>query len=90
MRTFIRTQWPIVTVYVAIVGSLALTVWVDFRAGAIGFALCVLVALGLRFALSDTQAGLLKVRRRRVDLVVLTTLGVTLLILAVIVPGPHS
>lgn len=78
------------TVYVAIVGSLALTVWVDFRAGAIGFALCVLVALGLRFALSDTQAGLLKVRRRRVDLVVLTTLGVTLLILAVIVPGPHS
>jgi len=90
MRNLIRTQWPIVTVYVAIVISLALTVWVDFRAGAIGFALCVLVALGLRFALSDEQAGLLKVRRRRVDLVVLTTLGVTLLILAIIVPGPHS
>lgn len=61
-------------------------VFVDFRIGAILFAASVLWAFALRLVLSDKAAGLLRVRRRRIDLTVLLTLGVTLLVLALVVP----
>ncbi len=90
MKNFIRAEWPITLVYFAIGVSLALTVWVDFRSGAIGIALSVLLSLVLRYFLTDDQAGMLRVRRRRIDLTVLATLGIALLILAIVVPGPHT
>ena len=66
--------------------SMLLVVFVDFRAGAVLFALSVLWAFVLRLVLSDKAAGLLRVRRRRIDLTVLLTLGITLLVLALVVP----
>jgi len=86
MKTFVKQQWPILSVYLGILASLFVVVYVDFRSGAILLSLSVLLAFILRLRLPDSAAGLLRVRRRRVDLTVLATLGTFLLILALVVP----
>ena len=86
MKTFVKQQWPILSVYLGILASLIVVIYVDFRFGAILLSLSVLLAFVLRLRLPDSAAGLLRVRRRRVDLTVLATLGTFLLILAIVVP----
>lgn len=86
MKTFVKQQWPILSVYLGILAALVVVIYVDFRFGAILLALSVLLAFVLRLRLSDSAAGLLRIRRRRVDLTVLATLGTFLLILALVVP----
>jgi hypothetical protein len=86
MKTFVKAQWPILCVYLGILAALIVVIYVDFRFGAILLSLSVLLAFLLRLRLSDSAAGLLRVRRRRVDLTVLATLGTFLLILALVVP----
>jgi hypothetical protein len=86
MKTFAKQQWPILSVYLGILAALIVVVYVDFRFGAILLSLSVLLAFLLRLRLSDSAAGLLKIRRRRMDLTVLITLGTFLLILALVVP----
>lgn len=86
MGNFLKKQWPIASVYVGLLASLGVVIWVDFRIGAVLLAVTVLWAFGLRWQLPDTEVGLLRVRRRRVDLTVLATLGVILMILALVVP----
>jgi hypothetical protein len=86
MKTFVKQQWPILSVYLGILASLIVVIYVDFRFGAILLSLSVLLAFILRLRLPDSAAGLLRVRRRRVDLTVLATLGTFLLILALVVP----
>jgi hypothetical protein len=86
MKTFVKQQWPILSVYLGILASLIVVVYVDFRFGAILLSLSVLLAFVLRLRLPDSAAGLLKSRRRRIDLTVLATLGTFLLILALVVP----
>lgn len=86
MRKLLRKQWPMLSVYVLLAFSMLMVVFVDFRIGAILFAISVLWAFALRLVLSDKAAGLLRVRRRRIDLTVLLTLGITLLVLALVVP----
>ena len=86
MKTLLKQQWPILSVYVGILVSLIVVIYVDFRFGAILLSLSVLLAFFLRLQLPDAAAGLLRVRRRRVDLTVLATLGTFLLILALVVP----
>ena len=85
MKTFVKQQWPILSVYLGILAALIVVVYVDFRFGAILLSLSVLLAFLLRLRLPDSTAGLLKIRRRRVDLTVLATLGTFLLILALVV-----
>ena len=79
-------NWPMASVYSVVVLSLAVVVWVDFRTGAVLLAAGVLWAALLRWRLSDEAAGLLRVRRRRIDLTVLTLLGSAMLVLALVVP----
>ena len=86
MKTFLKQQWPILSVYLGILAALIVVVFIDFRVGAILLSLSVLLAFVLRLRLPDAAAGLLRVRRRRVDLTVLATLGTFLLILALVVP----
>lgn len=86
MKNFARKQWPMLSVYFGILLSLAVVVYFDFRIGAILLSLSVLLALLLRLRLPDSKAGWLKIRRRRIDLTVLATLGTLLLILALVVP----
>jgi hypothetical protein len=86
MKSFLKQQWPILSVYVGILATLFVVIYLDFRFGAILLSLSVLLAFFLRLQLPDMAAGLLRVRRRRVDLTVLATLGTFLLILALVVP----
>ena len=86
MKTFLKQQWPILSVYLGILAALIVVVFIDFRIGAILLSLSVLLAFVLRLRLPDAAAGLLRIRRRRVDLTVLATLGTFLLILALVVP----
>ena len=86
MKTFLKQQWPILSVYLGILVALIVVVFIDFRMGAILLSLSVLLAFVLRLRLPDAAAGLLRIRRRRVDLTVLATLGTFLLILALVVP----
>ena len=86
MKTFLKQQWPILSVYLGILAALIVVVFIDFRVGAILLSLSVLLAFVLRLRLPEAAAGLLRIRRRRVDLTVLATLGTFLLILALVVP----
>lgn len=86
MIQFPGKQWPLLTVYLGVFGSLVWTVFADFRNGAVGLSATVLYAMVLRWKLSDAAAGMLRVRRRRVDLAILGGLGTVLLILALVVP----
>lgn len=86
MRHFLRTQWPLLSVYGVLVCSLAWVAAVDFRSGAVAVSASVLYAMALRWRLTDAQAGMLRVRRRRVDLVILGVLGTVMLVLALVVP----
>ena len=86
MKTLVKQQWPILSVYLGILAALVVVIYVDFRFGAILLSLSVLLAFFLRLGLSDSAAGLLRIRRRRVDLTAMATLGTFLLILALVVP----
>lgn len=86
MKTLLKQQWPILSVYLGILAALIVVVFIDFRIGAILLSLSVLLAFVLRLRLPDAAAGLLRIRRRRVDLTVLATLGTFLFILALVVP----
>jgi amino acid transporter len=86
MKNFVRNQWPILLVYFGILISLAVVIFIDFRSGAILLSLNVLLAFWFRLRLPDSKAGWLRIRRRRVDLTVLATLGIVLFILALVVP----
>jgi hypothetical protein len=86
MKTLVKRQWPILSVYLGILAALVVVIYVDFRFGAILLSLSVLLAFFLRLSLSDSAAGLLRIRKRRVDLTVMATLGTFLLILALVVP----
>jgi len=87
MSTYLRHQWPLFSVYTLMAVSLVAMIWINFRIGAVLLALSVLGAGFLRWRLTDSAAGWLRVRRRRIDLTVLATLGLILLSLALVVPG---
>jgi len=89
MNNDIRRQWPLLSVYAGIVGSvLSIILW-DFRIGALLLAVSVLWAAMLRYRLTDAQAGWLRIRRRRIDITMLATIGMALFVLALVVPAHH-
>jgi len=87
MKSHLQRQWPLFSVYLFIILSLIAMNWIDFRIGAVLLSASVLWAALLRWRLTDSSAGWLRIRRRRIDLVVLTTLGFALLALALVVPN---
>lgn len=82
-------QWPIIVVLVGVAIALTLVALDYFRRGSIVLAGSVLLAAFLRLLLPDREAGLLVVRSRRVDVVILGTLGVLLAVFAFWVPPPR-
>ena len=58
----------------------------SFRAGALAFGASMTLASFLRLVLTDREAGMLKVRSRGVDLLILGTFAVTITLLAFSVP----
>ncbi len=83
------SQWPLTLVFVGIGFSLIMIATDHFRRGSVGLAVSVVLATFLRLFLPDSQAGMLVVRSKRVDVAVLATLGVTLTIFALWVPAPN-
>ena len=86
MKSQLHRQWPLLSVYALLLVSLIAMSSVNFRTGAVLLSVTVLYATILRWRLTDSAAGWLRVRRRRVDLVVLATLGFVLLSLSLVVP----
>jgi DUF3017 family protein len=85
---WVGRQWPLLLV---LGGSLTafLTVALDhFRAGCLLFGFSVLFAALARAVLPARRVGLLVVRSRAFDLLVLLVMGISLVVLAIIVPRP--
>jgi Protein of unknown function (DUF3017) len=66
-RTVVRTQWPILSVFLVFVAAFGLVVTDYWRRGSLLLGIGVGVAAALRLVLSDNRAGLLVVRGRMVD-----------------------
>lgn len=81
-------QWPL-TLVLCGVGVAMLLIALDyFRRGSVVLAASVLLAAFLRLLLPDSDAGMLVVRTRRVDVITLGVLGLALTLFAFWVPAP--
>ncbi len=82
-------QWPLLVVLAGVVIGLAFCFGEQWRLG------CVIIGASLgvgaveRIALPRRDAGLLQVRGRAFDITVMVGLGVVIIALAIVVPGPH-
>lgn len=82
------SQWPIAIVLACVVASL-ITVALDrFRVGALMLAASLVLAFVLRLVLPADRVGMLAVRSKIVDLVVLGSLSLALVVFALWVPPP--
>jgi hypothetical protein len=83
---WVGRQWPLLLVLGGCLTAF-LTVTLDhFRTGCLLFGCSVLFAALSRAVLPARRVGLLVVRSRAFDLLILLTMGVSLVVLAVIVP----
>ncbi|MFC5264514.1 DUF3017 domain-containing protein [Kribbella qitaiheensis] len=82
-----RSEWPLaLSLAVCAVGLVILTFY-DWRNGVLIFSGGVLLAALLRAGLSDNAAGLLHVRSRMFDTLLLLGVGAAILLLGLIVPN---
>ncbi len=81
-------QWPSILVLAGVGVSLALVATNHFRRGSVLLAAFVMLAFFLRLLLPDSDAGLLAVRTKRVDVIVLGLLAIGLTVFAFWVPAP--
>jgi hypothetical protein len=81
-------QWPLASVLLVIAAGIGFVALDEFRIGSLLLAAGILVGFGLRAVLPTSRAGLLAVRGRTTDLVVLGLLGSALLVFALWVPVP--
>jgi hypothetical protein len=82
------SQWPITVVLVGVVAALAIVAVDRFRIGSLVLAASLVLAFVLRLVLPQDRVGMLAVRSRRVDLVVLGSLAAALVVFALWVPPP--
>jgi len=83
-------QWPIGVVLIGVVASLVVVALDHFRIGSLMLAGSLVLAFVLRLVLPSSQIGMLAVRSRTVDLVVLGTLALVLAVFALWVPPPPA
>jgi Protein of unknown function (DUF3017) len=86
-RTWLA-EWPIILVLAGVGVAMMLIALDYFRRGSIVLSASVLLAGFLRLLLPDADAGMLVVRSRKVDVVILFVLGVGLTIFTFWVPAP--
>jgi hypothetical protein len=82
------SQWPIALVLAGVVAALAVVALDRFRLGSLMLAASLVLAFVLRLVLPDDRAGMLAVRSKPVDLIVLGTLAAALVVFALWVPPP--
>ena len=83
---WVGRQWPLLTVLGGGTGGLAAVALDHFRLGCLLLGVSVLFAALARLLLPARRVGLLVVRSRTFDVVVLSGMGVTLVVLALVVP----
>lgn len=84
---WVGRQWPLLTVLGGGVVGLAAIALDHFRSGSLLLSASVLFAALARTVLPARRVGLLVVRSRPFDILVLLVMGVALLVLAVVVPA---
>ena len=86
----LRHQWPLAASLLVVLVGLVIVSSGHFRRGTLVLSFGVALALFLRLLLPGSEAGLLAVRSKRVDVVVLTALAVMTSVLALWVPPPST
>lgn len=86
-RAWLR-QWPITVVLAGVVVAMILIAMDSFRRGSVVLSASVLLAAFLRLLLPDSDAGMLAVRTKRVDVITLGLLGIGVTIFTFWVPPP--
>lgn len=81
-------QWPIAVVLAGVAISLVIVALDRFRLGSLLLAASLVLAFLLRLVLPSEKAGMLAVRSKRVDLIVLGVLAAVLAIVTISVPPP--
>ena len=83
-----QRPWPLLVVVAGVVLGLVLSVLGEttWRAGSVVVGLALLVGAAERLVLTDRAAGLLQVRGKGFDVVVLALLGLAVVTLALVVP----
>lgn len=82
------SQWPITVVLLGVVAALTIVALDHFRIGSLVLAASLVLAFVLRLVLPQDRVGMLAVRSKRVDLVVLGSLAAALVVFALWVPPP--
>jgi hypothetical protein len=82
-----RSEWPLTLCCLVGLTGLVVLTFNDWRKGVLVFAGGVLLAGVLRAVLSDDAAGLLRVRGRMFDVMLLLGVGAAILLLGLIVPN---
>ena len=85
---WVGRQWPLLTVLGGSVAGLAAVALDHFRIGCLVLGASVLLAALARLVLPARRVGLLVVRSRSFDVVVLSGMGGALVLLALLVPTP--
>jgi hypothetical protein len=85
---WVGRQWPLLLVLAGCLTAFATVALDHFRTGCLIFGCSVLLAALFRAVLPARRVGLLVVRSRAFDLLVLLSMGVSLVVLAVVVPTP--
>jgi hypothetical protein len=81
-------QWPIGIVLLGVVTALVIVALDHFRLGSLVLAASLVLAFGLRLILPADRVGMLAVRSRSIDLIVLGALAAALVVFALWVPPP--
>jgi hypothetical protein len=81
-----RSEWPLTLSTLVCLAGLVVLTFDEWRKGVLILAAGVLFAGFLRLVLSDDSAGLLRVRRRTFDTLLLLGVGAAILLLGVIIP----
>ena len=88
MLAWLRREWPLAVSLAVVVAGLVVVASGHFRRGTVVLAFGVTLALFLRLLLPSDRAGLLGVRSKKVDVVVLAVLAAGTSLLALWVPPP--
>ena len=83
-------EWPIAVVLAVVLAGLAVVASGHFRRGTVVLSFGVALALFLRLLLPGTDAGMLRVRSKRIDVAVLAVLAVGVGVLSLWVPPPST
>ncbi len=83
-----RREWPIGLVVLGVAVSLAVVASNHFRRGSLLLSVSLIAAFALRLVLTDRTVGLLAVRSKTVDLIVLGLLAGGMTVMSLWVPPP--